>query len=218
MIYLDTSAFLKTMIDEPQSAALAHVLGGRGSPRFVSSTLLAVEARGGARCAPTRIACLGSDLALLRVAQIEMDGPVVETASRLPDPMLRTLDAIHLATALLIRDDVEVLVSYDQRMLAAAAAHGLPTARPLPDVRAVPDSDFPADPYPGAVPPFSFVHLDEHSHPLTFDVCWRVGGGASLTCGSPDTVRPRSRRGSPCCPTARTATPARSPGCAARWG
>ena len=43
---------------------------------------------------------------------------------------------------------------------------------------AYPDADFPADPYPGAVPPFSFVHLDEHSHPLTFDGCWRVGGAA----------------------------------------
>jgi gamma-glutamylcyclotransferase (GGCT)/AIG2-like uncharacterized protein YtfP len=41
---------------------------------------------------------------------------------------------------------------------------------------AVPDADFPADPYPGAVPPFSFVHLDAHSHPVTFDGCWRVGG------------------------------------------
>ena len=39
-----------------------------------------------------------------------------------------------------------------------------------------PDTDFPADPYPGAVPPFSFVHLDERSHPLTFDDAWRVAG------------------------------------------
>ena len=53
--------------------------------------------------------------------------------------------------------------------------------------RAHPDDDFPADPYPGAVPPFSFVHLDDariggRSHPLTFDVCWRVAGagGAEL--------------------------------------
>jgi predicted nucleic acid-binding protein len=44
--------------------------------------------------------------------------------------MLRALDAIHVATALLIRDDLEVLVSYDHRMLAAAATHGLPTAAP----------------------------------------------------------------------------------------
>lgn len=43
-------------------------------------------------------------------------------------------------------------------------------------MRSVPDSDFPADPYPGAVPPFSFVHLDERAYPLTFDVCWRVAG------------------------------------------
>ena len=55
---------------------------------------------------------------------------VLESASRLPDPMLRTLDAIHVATALLIRDDLDVLVTYDQRMLAAAAAHGVPTAAP----------------------------------------------------------------------------------------
>jgi len=51
---------------------------------------------------------------------------------------------------------------------------GVPT--PGPESHAYPDVDFPADPYPGAVPPFSFVHLDEHSHPLTFDVCWRIAG------------------------------------------
>jgi predicted nucleic acid-binding protein len=129
LIYLDTSAFLKTMFDEPESPAINRYLEGVNDPRFVSSTLLAIEARRGAlRANPRRLPRV--DLALIRVAQIEMDGPVVETASRLPDPMLRSLDAIHLATALLIRSDVEVLLSYDQRMLAAAAAHGLPTAAP----------------------------------------------------------------------------------------
>jgi gamma-glutamylcyclotransferase (GGCT)/AIG2-like uncharacterized protein YtfP len=43
-------------------------------------------------------------------------------------------------------------------------------------VRGVPDADFPADPYPGTVPPFSFVHLDERSHPLTADRGWHVNG------------------------------------------
>jgi predicted nucleic acid-binding protein len=129
LIYLDTSAFLKTMFDGPQSPAIGRYLNAVDSPRFVSSTLLAVEARRGAlRVNPRRLPRV--DLALLRVAQIEIDGPVVETASRLPDPMLRSLDAIHLATALLIRKDIDVLLSYDQRMLAAAAAHGLPTASP----------------------------------------------------------------------------------------
>ena len=48
MIYLDTSAFLKTMFDEPQSPAIRTYLEAVDFPRFVSSTLLAVEARRGA--------------------------------------------------------------------------------------------------------------------------------------------------------------------------
>ena len=129
MIYLDTSAFLKTVFDEPQSPAVRRYLEAVAAPRLVSSTLLAVEARRGIlRANPRRLPRV--DLALLRVAQIEMDGPVVEAASRLPDPMLRTLDAIHLATALMIREDLDVLLTYDDRMLTAAATHGLPTASP----------------------------------------------------------------------------------------
>ena len=179
LIYLDTSAFLKTMFDEPQSSAIRTYLEAVDSPRFVSSTLLAVEARRGAlRANPRRLPRV--DLALLRVAQIEMDGPVVETASRLPDPMLRSLDAIHLATALLIRQRRRGA----DELRPAHAARPRPRPRPAHRLarltcRAVPDADFPADPYPGAVPPFSFVHLDEHSHPLTFDGCWRVGGAGA---------------------------------------
>lgn len=48
MIYLDTSAFLKLVLDEPRSAALHDYLGDIDAPRFVSSTLLAVEVRRGA--------------------------------------------------------------------------------------------------------------------------------------------------------------------------
>lgn len=130
MIYLDTSAFLKAVFDEPQSPALRGYLQSVDTPRFVSSTLLAVEARRATlRANPRRLPRV--DLALLRVAQIDMDGPVVEAASRLPDPMLRSLNAIHLATALQIRDGLDVLLSYDHRMLTAAAAHGLPTASPV---------------------------------------------------------------------------------------
>jgi predicted nucleic acid-binding protein len=129
LIYVDTSAFLKTVFDEPQAPAIARYLAAAEAPRLVSSTLLAVEARRGAlRAAPRRLPRV--DVALSRIAQIEMDGPLVEAASRLPDPMLRSLDAIHLATALMVRDDLDVLLTYDQRMLTAAAAHGLTTASP----------------------------------------------------------------------------------------
>ena len=129
MIYLDTSAFLKTVIAEPESDALGRYLRTFGSPLFVSSALLAVEARRSIlRTVPAELPRV--DLELLDVIQIELTGVVLETAGRLPDPMLRTLDAVHVATALLIREDLDVVVSYDQRMLAAAEAHGLPAAAP----------------------------------------------------------------------------------------
>lgn len=70
------------------------------------------------------------DVLLTTIGRVEISDPVIESAGRLPDPLLRSLDAIHLATALLIRDDVDVLVSYDQRLLDAAQAHGIPTAAP----------------------------------------------------------------------------------------
>jgi predicted nucleic acid-binding protein len=96
---------------------------------MVSSELLLVEARRGtARPAPARLPRL--DLLLGRVELIQMSSAVLESASRLPDPMLRTLDAIHVATALSVRSDVTALLSYDQRLLDVAATHGLPIATP----------------------------------------------------------------------------------------
>jgi predicted nucleic acid-binding protein len=55
---------------------------------------------------------------------------LVESASRLPDHSLRSLDAIHLATALLLRDDLEVIVTYDKRLATVAEAHHLPVDSP----------------------------------------------------------------------------------------
>jgi uncharacterized protein len=126
LIYVDTSAFLKTVWHEKESQALADFLRDRPT---VSSALLAIETR--------RIALRGNsallpraDLLLEDVTQIELSAAVLESASRLPGPHLRTLDAIHLATALLIRDDVETVLTYDVRLRDAAEAHGLPTAAP----------------------------------------------------------------------------------------
>ena len=127
MIYVDTSALLKLIWPEHGSAEVVDLIGNRAD--LISSKLLAVEARRGAlRNDPTVLPRI--DLLLSRFDLLDISDPVIETASRLPDPMLRSLDAIHLATALLIRDDIDVLISYDDRLLAAAASHGLPTAAP----------------------------------------------------------------------------------------
>jgi len=97
---------------------------------LASSQLLAVEARRSTlRGAPKQLPRV--DLMLDRVVQIAISGAVIEAASQLPDPMLRSLDAIHLATVLLIREDIDVLLSYDERLVAAAAAHGIQTASPI---------------------------------------------------------------------------------------
>ena len=128
MIYLDTSALLKLVFPEVGSDALQRYLPDEAVT--VSSSLLLVEARRGTtRRAPARLPRL--DVLLSRVRTIRVTDPIIESAGRLPDPMLRSLDAIHLATALLIRDDIDVLISYDDRLTAAAAAHGLRTVSPV---------------------------------------------------------------------------------------
>jgi len=127
LIYLDTSALLKLVWPEPGSVELASFLGERRD--LVSSTLLAVEARRGAlRNNPAALPRV--DVLLSRFDLIRISDPVVESAGRLPDPMLRSLDAVHLATALLLRAELDVLLTYDDRLAEAARAHDLPVAAP----------------------------------------------------------------------------------------
>jgi predicted nucleic acid-binding protein len=71
-----------------------------------------------------------ADLLLTRVGRIGMTSSIVESASRLPDRSLRSLDAIHLATALLLREDLDVLVTYDKRLAATATVYRLPVGSP----------------------------------------------------------------------------------------
>ena len=130
MIYVDTSALLKLVKDdEAEGPALRGFIGEAGTPKLVSSALLAVEARRGMqRLRPDGLPKV--DLLLAEVAQVAISDTVIESASRLPGPLLRSLDAIHLATALLIREDVDAVLTYDGRLAEAARAHGLPTAAP----------------------------------------------------------------------------------------
>jgi uncharacterized protein len=55
---------------------------------------------------------------------------VAEAASRLPDPSLPSLDAVHLATALQLSGELEALVTYDRRLAAAAGRQRLPVVTP----------------------------------------------------------------------------------------
>jgi len=126
LLYLDTSAFLKTVWNEAESAALSEFIGDQET---VSSALLAVEARRSMlRVAAEMLP--RTDLLLADVELVAMSDTLLKSAGRLPYPHLRTLDAIHLATALLIREDVEALLTYDDRLATAARAHGIEVAAP----------------------------------------------------------------------------------------
>jgi hypothetical protein len=57
---------------------------------------------------------------MARIALVEVDRRILVAAAALEPPGLRTLDAIHLATALAVREDLEAVVTYDRRLAAAA--------------------------------------------------------------------------------------------------
>jgi predicted nucleic acid-binding protein len=129
VIYLDTSAFVKLVRAERETPALEGFLRSRPGVRLVSSALLVVETRRAVlRHAPDQLA--RTDLLLTRVDQVGVNRPVLEAASRLPDPALRSLDAIHLATALQLGRDLDALVTYDGRLAAAAERQRLPVIMP----------------------------------------------------------------------------------------
>ena len=127
LCYLDTSAFAKLLTAEAESEALRRFL--RAQPTQVSSTLLDVEAhRVAARLgtvAAARTARLLAGIALTPIT------PEVRSLARTIPPLsLRSLDAIHLATAVALGPDLGVFVAYDRRLLDAAADAGLTVASP----------------------------------------------------------------------------------------
>jgi len=125
--YLDSSAIVKTIVREPESAALRRFL--RGFPRHASSGLARAEMlRAIRRAQPGAIPRVHD--ALRKLVLLELTDELLTAAGMLHPPTLRTLDAIHLASALRLGAQLDVLITYDQRMASAAAALGLPVAAP----------------------------------------------------------------------------------------
>lgn len=126
-VYLDTSAAAKLMVEESESARLAAFLDGLDAGEdILSSALLETELRRFA----TRLDLDQSAVTDLlgRVGLVEPDRSLFHEAGLLPGRHLRSLDALHLATA--IRVDATALVAYDHRLLAAARSLGLSALSP----------------------------------------------------------------------------------------
>lgn len=126
--YLDTSAVVKLLALEPESDALRREL--RRWPRRVSSSLLRVELLRATKRAGLPRLTVSARRYLTAISLIRLDETVLDRASDLEPPALRSLDAIHLASALALGNDLGMVITYDDRMLQGAAALGLPTATP----------------------------------------------------------------------------------------
>jgi predicted nucleic acid-binding protein len=130
MIYLDSSAAVKLAHAEAESQALRDWLGERADTGWVSSVLAEIETyRALARHAPAALPRLPAVLDLIDLVDL---APDIRARARAVLPVtVRSLDAIHLATALHIRDRLTAFVAYDSRLADAARAAGLPVAAPV---------------------------------------------------------------------------------------
>jgi uncharacterized protein len=129
LYYADTSAVIKLLVEEKDSKALAAFYDAHSDAEWVSSALLRIElTRAVARAMPALLP--DARELLLAFSCIAIDDDIVDGAMNEPDRMLRSLDAIHLATARVLAPELDAFVTYDDRLLRAATDAGLVTASP----------------------------------------------------------------------------------------
>lgn len=126
--YLDTSALVKLVVAEPQTSALLTWLNA-SDRRPVSCDLARTELiRAVHRVASDRV--VQARAVLDSVTLMQVTTTMSEEAGRLDPTLLRSLDAVHLAAALALGDDIEGLVTYDERLSDAARVNGITVVAP----------------------------------------------------------------------------------------
>lgn len=130
MIYLDTSAVVKLIRREAETDALADWLDTETETPWVTSTLTEVELpRALRRTEPELLSSVPATIA--RLARYEIDEVVRAAAAAYSDPALRSLDAIHLATAHAVLGHwLTRFITYDDKLFGAARTLGLPVHAP----------------------------------------------------------------------------------------
>jgi uncharacterized protein len=129
MIYLDSAAVVKLAHAETESPALRAWLAERAETGWISSVLTEIESfRALARYAPDAVSRLPAVLDQIELIGLEPPIRILAQAAR--PVTVRSLDAIHLGTALHARGTLTSFVTYDKRLLGAAAAAGLPIDSP----------------------------------------------------------------------------------------
>jgi predicted nucleic acid-binding protein len=126
--YVDASAIVKLIVPEAESEALASSLSGYSD--HVTSVIAHVEVPRAVRRTGLDPELVMTDDVLSRFATVALDRSVVEVARRLEPPRLRSLDAIHIASAISLGIEDLAFVAYDQLCLEGAAHAGLAPSSP----------------------------------------------------------------------------------------
>jgi len=133
-VYVDSSALIKRAVAEAESETLEHVLERHvdAADALVSSTLAWIEISRVLRARldgeSHEVVNEAIDDALAGIAERPITPDVVSLARRIEPNVLRTLDTIHLATAVLL--DVDAVLTYDERLALAARHNGLAVSAP----------------------------------------------------------------------------------------
>jgi uncharacterized protein len=127
LLYLDSSAIVKLVVREPETPALRELL--RAWPERVSSVIARIEVPRAARNV-SAAAVRRAGAIVARLGLVELGDEVIEWAAGLNPPILRTLDGIHLATALSLGEEVGSFCAYDRRLADAAASAGMDVTSP----------------------------------------------------------------------------------------
>lgn len=126
LYYHDTSALVKLVVAETESAALRALMMGAVN---VSSDLARTElVRAVRRVVPDRVPLAHDVLTALDLVTLSAD--VMDAAGRLEPDLLRSLDAVHIAAALTLGDELDAVVTYDDRMAEAATRQGVHVLTP----------------------------------------------------------------------------------------
>lgn len=133
-LYLDSSALVKLVVAEVETPALVNATEGRD---LISSELALAEVQRatrrllvGRRRRPREEVQAAMESLLSGLAYVPVAREVLLEAGAYREAWLRALDAIHVASALKVAEDIEAMVSYDGRQLRAARTAGLETLTP----------------------------------------------------------------------------------------
>jgi predicted nucleic acid-binding protein len=130
LCYLDASALVKLATPERETAALRAYLADFTARVTSRVALVEVPRALTRRSAETRAVVAAIAAAFEALEIVELDGAVVGTAAGLPPVGLRSLDAIHLASAMTLRDELSAFITYDVRLADAARLAGLTVTAP----------------------------------------------------------------------------------------